>query len=449
MGRDAFFAGLRRYFARHAFGNTVLADLLAELEAASGRELTSWTEEWLQTAGVATLRPEVEVDAEGRLSSVVVVQTAAESHPTLRRHRLAVGCYDWDGDRLVRTHREELDVSGERTEVKGLVGLPRPALLLVNDDDLTFAKLRLDGHSLATVTTSIGALADSLPRALCWAAAWDMCRDGELATGDYLGLVLGGIGAETDIGVVQALLRQVVLAVRTYGDPAAREERLQRVADAAVAGAHSAAPGSDHQLAWVRALAGVARTPEHLDLLAGLLSGERTLPGLAVDPELRWALLVRLAATGRVDEEGIAAEAERDPSAAGQRHAAAARAARPTAEAKAEAWRVVTEDEDVANAVQAATIAGFAQPDQPELLEPYADRYFAVVERVWATRTSEMAQQVAVGLHPGLLPTRRVLEATDAWLAATSAPAALQRLVREGRDGVVRALRAQERDTRG
>jgi aminopeptidase N len=446
VGRDAFFAGLRRYFDRHAFGNTELRDLLTVLEDASGRELGSWTKEWLQTAGVNTLRPELETDADGVLTSVAVVQTATEEHPTVRRHRVAVGCYDWEGDRLVRTRREELDVEGERTEVPALVGERRPALLLVNDDDLTFAKLRLDDASLGTVTESIGALAESLPRALCWAAAWDMTRDGEMSTGDYLRLVLGGISSETDIGVVQALLRQVVMAVRLYGDPAARSERLATVAAAALDAASSAEPGSDHQLAWVRALAGVASEPEHLRLLAGLLSGEEVLPGLAVDSDLRWALLTRLVATGAADDAEVDAELERDRTAAGQRHATAARAARPTAEAKAVAWRLATQDSGLANAVQAAVIGGFVQPDQLHLLEPYAQEYFEVVEDVWASRTSEMAQQVAVGLYPALLATPETLAATDAWLARTSAPSALQRLVREGRDGVVRALAAQERD---
>ncbi len=446
VGRDAFFTGLRRYFDRHAFGNTELRDLLTVLEDASGRELGSWTKEWLQTAGVNTLRPELEVDGDGVLTSVAVLQTATHDHPTLRRHRVAIGCYDWEGDTLVRTRREEIDVEGPRSEVPSLVGQRRPALLLVNDDDLTFAKLRLDDVSLATLTESIGSLAESLPRALCWAAAWDMTRDGEMSTGDYLRLVLGGVGAEGDIGVVQALLRQVVLAVRLYGDPAARAERLATIASATLDAARSAQPGSDHQLAWVRALAGVAPQPEHVQFLAGLLSGEEVLPGLAVDSDLRWVLLTRLVATGAAGEAEIDAELERDPTAAGERHAAAARAARPTAEAKAMAWRLATQDSGVANAVQAAVIGGFMQPDQLHLLEPYAHEYFAVVEDVWASRTSEMAQQVAVGLYPSLLATRETLAATDTWLARTTAPSALQRLVREGRDGVVRALAAQERD---
>jgi aminopeptidase N len=450
VGREEFFAGLRTYFDRHAYGNTVLRDLLEVLEDSSGRELSSWTSEWLQTAGANTLRPEVEADADGVLTSVAVLQSAPESHPTLRRHRVAVGCYEWQGsgdDRsLVRTRREEIDVEGPRTEVPALLGARRLDLLLVNDDDLTFAKLRLDDAYLATATESIGALPDSLPRALVWAAAWDMCRDAELPASEYVRLVLGGIGAESEIGVVQVLLRQAVAAARLYSAAENRDGNLASITAAALDAARSAAPGSDLQLAWVRTLAVVATSAETLDLLAGLHSGQTTLPGLAVDAELRWALLGRLVATGRAGEADIDEELHRDPTAAGERQAAVASAARPTAEAKEQAWEVVTSDADLANAMQAAIVGGFVQPDQLDLLEPYVDRYFETVERVWAERTSEMAQQVAIGLYPAMLPTPATLEATDRWLAGTSAPAALQRLVREGRDGVVRALAAQQRD---
>ncbi|MEV5082367.1 aminopeptidase N [Streptomyces sp. NPDC056159] len=456
VGMDEFFRGVQAYFKRHAYGNTRLSDLLGALEETSGRDLKTWSKKWLETAGINILRPEIETDAQGVITSFAIRQEApalpagAKGEPTLRPHRIAVGLYDLDeaSGKLVRAAdgRIELDVDGELTDVPQLAGRPRPAVILLNDDDLSYAKVRLDEGSLAVVTERLGDFESSLPRALCWASAWDMTRDGELATRDYLSLVLSGIGKESDIGVVQSLHRQVKLAVDLYADPTAREALLTRWTDATLAHLRSADAGSDHQLAWARAFAATARTPEQLDLLESLLDGSHTIEGLVVDTELRWAFVERLAAVGRFDEAEIAGEYERDKTAAGERHAATARAARPTEEAKAEAWASVVESDKLPNAVQEAVIAGFVQTDQRELLAPYADRYFTVVKDIWGARSHEMAQQIAVGLYPSIQVSEDILRRTDEWLASAEPSAALRRLVSESRAGVERALKAQAAD---
>jgi aminopeptidase N len=453
VGTDAFFRGVQRYFKRHAWGNTRLTDLLGALEETSGRDLKGWSQAWLETAGINVLRPEVTTDADGVITSFAVRQEApalpagAKGEAVLRPHRIAIGLYEVsDADTLIRADRIELDVDGESTAVPELVGRRRPAVVLLNDDDLSYAKVRLDADSLAVVTERIADFADSLPRALCWASAWDMTRDGELATRDYLSLVLHGIDKESDIGVVQSLHRQVKLAIDLYADPAWRPRGLAAWAEAALERLRAAEPGSDHQLAWARAFAAVASSEEHQAVLSGLLDGSEVIEGLSVDTELRWALLQRLAATGAADEAAIAAELERDPTAAGERHAATARASRPTAEVKAEAWASVVESEKLTNTVQEAVIAGFVQPDQRELLAPYTERYFASVKGVWETRSHEMASQVVVGLYPTLQVSQETLDATDAWLRDADPVPALRRLVVESRAGVERALRAQAAD---
>ncbi|MFD0417536.1 aminopeptidase N [Streptomyces sp. NPDC127108] len=454
VGMDAFFSGVQAYFKQHAFGNTRLSDLLGALEETSGRDLKTWSKKWLETAGINVLRPVVDVDTQGVITSFAVKQEApalpegAKGEPTLRPHRIAIGFYDLDDEsgKLLRTDRVELDVDGELTAVDALVGKHRPAVILLNDDDLSYAKVRLDTESLAFVTEHLGDFEASLPRALCWASAWDMTRDAELPTRDYLSLVLSGIGKESDIGVVQSLHRQVKLALDLYAAPAGREAALARWTEATLEHLRAAEPGGDHQLAWARAFAATARTESDLALLEGLLDGSESIEGLAVDTELRWAFVARLAATGRLDEAGIAAEAERDRTAAGERHAAAARAARPTAEAKAEAWASVVESDKLPNAVQEAVISGFVQTDQRELLAPYTQKFFDAVKSVWESRSHEMAQQVVVGLYPAVLVSQETLDATDAWIAAAEPTAALHRLITESRAGVERALRAQAAD---
>ncbi|MEU1822291.1 aminopeptidase N [Streptomyces abikoensis] len=452
VGMDAFFQGVQAYFKAHAYGNTRLSDLLGALEKTSGRDLSAWSRKWLETAGINILRPEITTDADGVITAFAVRQeapalpTGAKGEPTLRPHRIAIGLYELKDGKLVRDERVELDVDGALTDVPQLVGKRRPAVVLLNDDDLSYAKVRLDAESLATVTQHLGDFAESLPRALSWASAWDMTRDGEMATRDYLDLVLSGIAKESDIGVVQSLQRQVKTALDLYSAPAWRETGLAKWTEATLTHLRAAEPGSDHQLAWARAFAATARTGEQLDLLAGLLDGTETVEGLTVDTDLRWDLLGRLAATGRADEKAIAAELERDKTSAGEEHAAWARAARPTAEAKAEAWASVVESDKLPNAVQESVISGFQQADQRELLASYAERYFAVVKDVWDKRSHEMAQQIAVGLYPALQVSQETLDATDAWLASAEPNAALRRLVTESRAGVERALKAQAAD---
>jgi aminopeptidase N len=453
VGQDEFFRGVQAYFKAHAFGNTRLSDLLGALEETSGRDLKTWSKAWLETAGINILRPEIEVSEDGYVTSFSVRQEApalpagAKGEPTLRPHRIAIGCYDLDENgKLVRTSRIELDVDGEHTDVPFPQNTRRPAVILLNDDDLSYAKVRLDEESLRVVTEHLGDFTESLPRALCWASAWDMTRDGELATRDYLSLVLSGIGKESDIGVVQSLQRQVKLAIDLYAAPAWRETGLTQWTDATLAHLRAAEPGSDHQLAWARAFAATARTPQQLDLLQALLDGTESIEGLAVDTELRWTFVERLAAVGQLDEDEIAAEYERDKTAAGERHAATARAARPTAEAKEEAWASVVESDKLPNAMQEAVIAGFVQTDQRELLAPYTDKFFAAVKDVWESRSHEIAQQIAVGLYPSLQVSQATLDATDEWLASAEPNAALRRLISESRSGVERALKAQAAD---
>ncbi|GLW45600.1 aminopeptidase N [Streptomyces sp. NBRC 14336] len=454
VGMDEFFAGVQAYFKRHAYGNTRLSDLLGALEETSGRDLKNWSEKWLQTAGINILRPEIETDADGVVTSFAIRQEApalpagAKGEPTLRPHRIAVGLYERDEEsgKLVRDERIELDVDGELTNVPQLVGKRRPAVVLLNDDDLSYAKVRLDEQSLAHVTEHLGDFESSLPRALCWASAWDMTRDAELPARDYLSLVLSGIGKESDIGVVQSLHRQVKLAIDLYADPASREALLARWTDATLAHLRAAPAGGDHQLAWARAFAATARTPEQLDLLEGLLDGTQSIEGLAVDTELRWAFVERLAAVGRFDEAEIAGEYERDRTAAGERHAATARAARPTPEAKAEAWASVIESDKLPNAVQEAVIGGFVQTDQRDLLAPYTEKFFEVLQDIWDARSHEIAQQIAVGLYPTIQVSEETLARTDRWLEEAAPNAALRRLVSESRSGVERALKAQAAD---
>ena len=445
VGQEAFDAGLRQYFTAHAWQNTTLADLLGHLEKTSGRDLDAWAGEWLRTAGVTVLQPVIETDAAGVLTRVAIAQEAPAGR-SLPPHRLAVGAYDLVDGKLRRTTRVELDVAGALTEVPELTGKPRPDLLLVNDDDLAYAKVRLDEISLRTAISHLAHFEESLPRTLIWGAAWDMTRDAELSARSFVDLILTNIASVDDPSVAQTLLRQLAGALEYYVAPEHREATVTAAADRLLGLLREAEAGSDMQLLLARAFTGQASTEAQLTELAGLLDGTVTIEGLAIDAEMRWSLLTALVAGGRSGPAEIDAELAQDDTATGRVHAAAARAAIGTPEAKAEAWKSVVEDGNLPNAVQAAVIGGFNRVHDRTLLAPYVSAYFGSLTRIWADRTSEMASQIAVGLFPAGQPTDVVLAASDAWLADGTTEPSLRRMVIEGRDAAARAARAQACD---
>ncbi|SCG74625.1 aminopeptidase N [Micromonospora siamensis] len=446
VGEEPFVAGLRAYFGKHAWGNATFDDLLTELEAASGRELRKFAAQWLETAQVNTLRPEVTIGADGTYERVLVRQEAPTGYPTLRTHRIGVGLYDLTDGRLVRRERHEVDVAGEATELSVLHGVRAADVLLLNDEDLTYAKLRLDERSMATVVQHIAGLDSSLARALCWTAAWDMVRDAELAARDYVALVLAGLPAETDINLVTATLRQAAAALSAYADPAWEPTGWAQLARTSRDALAAAEPGSGFQLAWARAYAASARSDEDLAVLRGWLAGEGVPAGLTVATELRWTVLQALVANGAAGAAEIDAELAADRTASGEREAAYARALIPTAENKAAVWAELTGPRQLPNWRQRALLQGFTHPTQVELVAPYGEQYFATVARIWASRDSEPAQEFALLAYPGHLVTDETVAATDAFLAGEGHPGPLRRLVAEGRDGVLRALKARAKD---
>ncbi|GAA3040271.1 aminopeptidase N [Gordonia defluvii] len=452
VGLEPFLAGLRDYFAAHKFGNATFDDLLTALERSSGRDLSGWGAQWLKTTGINIMRPDFAIGADGTFTRFTVIQEgAAPGAGETRVHRMKVGVYGSGEDgRLIRRSVVELDVDGGRTEVADLVGVDAGELVLLNDDDLTYASIRLDPDSLRVATARIGDIADPMPRTLIWSATWEMTRQAEMTARDFVGLVSRGIAAETEIGVVQRVLLQATTALDSYADPGwASTTGWPAFAARLLDLARTAEPGSDHQLGFLNTLlTGVTFGAQHA-VLRGLLDGDdpasHALAGLAVDTDLRWRIVKALAAAGVIDDAAIGAELVRDPTAAGHRNAQAARVAQPTTEAKAAAWEAAMIDDSLPNVTVRAIAEGFVRPGQQEVLAPYADRYFATVAEVWDRRSSEVAQTVVVGLYPGWDISEAGLARADSFLAGDHPPA-LRRLILEGRDSVARSLRAQRYD---
>ena len=459
VGEEEFLAGLRTYFQKHAFGNSEFTDLLDALEATSGRDLRAWANAWLQTCGVNTLSAKFTLDDEGRYATFAVEQGASEEFPTLRPHRIGVALYDMVDGRLVRRTSIETDVDGASTEVPTLVGEKQPDLLLLNEGDLTFAKIRLDERSQATVVESIHTLDDSLARALCWSAAWDMTRDAEMSAGDFVSLVLRGIGAETDDTAVKQLPQYAQVAIEQFAHPSKRDALRLEWERGFWQALREAAPGSDNQLTFLKCFAGThgkrippstytgaGRSDEAMRFMAGLLDGSESLEGLTIDTDLRWILLIALAAGGHADKARIEKELAADNTISGHEKAAAALAVLPDPETKAESWADGALRDGTPNETQRHIAYVFDTAGQPEILAPYVDKYLEAADSIWEDKGTQIASTMLEYMFPRALTSQETFEKVDSWLARSKANPAAKRYVSEVRADIARALAAQAAD---
>jgi len=449
VGRKQFFAGLANYFKKYAYKNTVLDDLLAELEATSGRDLQSWSKAWLQTAGTNTLSPAMTVDLlkePGTIRVFDVIQTAPKDYPTLRPHRFGLAFYDFDeaGENVVRTKEAWGDILGERTSITDFIGEKRPAFIMLNDEDLAFAKVRFDPDSWEFAIKHLSKFTDSLARAVIWGAAWDAVRNGELPASDFAEMVLQHISTETETTTIGTLLGQLGTAVTTYADPAQRAQAREQAADRVWELAQQAKPDSDLQFQLVKAFASLACTPAQGETLRGLLDGTITLPGVDIDTDLRWDLLQGLVQVGGAGEAEIAATLVDDDTTNGRQAADRVRASIPSTEAKRTAFETVVGDPEIPNGTARAVATGFRSVTDPAILAPLVDEYLAAVNDIWTSRSYHMASELIQGFFPLPLASAELRDKVQAWLDenADAAPA-LRRMLQEDLDDTERALRAQ------
>ena len=404
VGRSEFFEGINHYLYRHAYSNATLNDLLTELEGTSGRDLKTWSAQWLEQAGINTIATDLHTAQDGTISELTLHQFAPTDHPVLREHRLAVGFYNEDEEsgKVVRTDRIELDVDGEATTVTEAAGKPRPQFLLTNDDDLTYTKLRFDDESLAFATANLYRFDDALARAVIWLALWDMTRDGELAASDFIGTTLKLLSTETESTTFRYALACLSTTVWHYTDRTKRAAIAQHTAQALLDLAKQAPAGSDMQFQLISAYLtyGVEGDSAFADTVRGLLSGSLVLEGLELDNNFRWSLVRALSSINAIDEADIQQELERKDTTENREFALAARAARATAEAKAWAWNEAIHDEVLTNAQLESVAGGFASTPSQELAEPYVKEYFDSAEWIWNHKTFHMAEALLEGLYP-------------------------------------------------
>jgi aminopeptidase N len=446
VGEDAFFKGVSNYFKKNKWGNTELIDLLNELEVTSGRDLSAWGKVWLETAGVNTLRPVMETDSQGLITSFAIEQIAPTDWPTLRPHRLAIGVYRTDGERVERVHRVECDIDGAVTEVPQMVGVHRGDAVVINDDDLAYAKIRLDAQSMAFALENLSSFSSPLTRALIWGAAWDATRDAEMRARDFRALIINNLESESESTTIRTALGQLSAVTKLYAAPPSVAQAQRDVADALLEWSRRAQPGSDAQFQFVKAFASLACTDEHAAALNALLDGSQVLEGLTVDTDLAWELMGGLVLLGKAQEAEIAQRLASDNTSNGQQAAARLRAMIPTAQAKSKIFAELTDDPSIPNAIVRAMTLGYNHVNDPEVLSALVDPYFEALVGLWESRSYKIAEYLVDGLFPVALVSDQVREASENWLDTSDAPPALRRLVEENLAGILRAQKAQTRD---
>lgn len=446
VGREAFISGLQKYFEKHAWKNTTLADLLTELEIASGIDLKEWSTTWLETAGVTTLRPILEI-SEGNYTSVTISQEAPSipiGSTQLRPHRISIGLYDLINGEVVLRKSLLTNISGGHTVISEFAGEKMADLILINDQDLAYAKIRFDQQSIQTLTTSLGQIKDPLARVVCWSAAWDMLRDSELSASDFITTSISGLATENDIDVIFIVMNQLEMAIERYAHPTHRDNLRASVADELESMLNRSTPGSDLQLQYARSFTTFAHSTAQSQRIKELMSG--SLPGLIVDTNLRWTFVNALAQRGLISHSELDAELEGDKTLDGQLAHAQALAAYPTAEAKSHAWDDLMGD-DLSIAFRVAKLSGFQRAAHRDLLLPYAETFHKIVRSYWEEKSYEVANQFVQGAYPKFIDTPETLKLTQEWLSQNGdAPAALRRYMSEGGDALARELRAQTKD---
>nr|WP_231447213.1 aminopeptidase N [Brevibacterium zhoupengii] len=461
VGREEFFAGLRRYFDQHAWSNTELPDLLDELEATSGRDLASWSKLWLEESGVNLIEAELDTETDNGaevVSELRVTQKPwiieGQPVPSLRPHRLAIGFYsDNDQGRLVRTRSFPLDIDAKATTLDEARGLPKPDVIIVNDEDLTYAKVRFDRESMDVAAARLGDFDDSLTQLLILGTLWDTVRDGQRPAQDYIATVLDNCAAITHSSGLLTQMRQLETAVGSYLPPQARTEAHTAVAKRFAELLESVPGGTDQAFQFLRGFIKHATTQEQIAQLQSWLDATGDLVhGITIDTDLTWEIIIALAAHDAIDDSVITAMTKTDPSATGARQAATARSARPTSAAKSEAFTRILDEAELPNSELAALALGFASGLQTESgeilasqapLRDFSTEYFQRVSGWWETRTLEMAQTMTLRLYPPV--NEHTVKATKGWLADhPAAPKGLVRLMRENLADAQRGLSAQE-----
>jgi aminopeptidase N len=441
LGREDFFAGINALLTERSFGVATLADLLQSLSQVSGEDVEAWADRWLRTTGIDTLR------AVRRGDGLRI------EHDGTRPHVVPVGLYDDLEGSLVRRSTVDVRVGANapHADVHLAAGEQQPALWLVNDGDLTYAKVRLDEQSHDAAAHSLSSIADPLSRAVVWVSWRDEVRDGRMRPGLFVDLVERHLSVDDDVLLVDGVLSWARHHVADrYAAPEDRDAvlaSLRRTCDALIAGTQDD-PASSLRLTALRWQVTTAHRADAAELESWLADG---VPGgPLVDDDLRWRILRRLAVLGAIDDERIRAELAASPTDENSLNALWCRASRPDRAAKDLARDLVLGlvpgiPEQSSYAVTALS-DGMWQAEQAELLAPYVGPWLYATRDLAQRRGPSVASAVLWSGFPWHAVDDDTLALVDAVMSDPATTPATRRRLGDQRDEYARALRIRERD---
>ncbi|WP_010475326.1 aminopeptidase N [Streptomyces somaliensis] len=447
IGEENFLTGINRHFTRHKFGNATLTDLIDNLATATDRDVHTWADTWLRTTGIDTLTAETTTAETTTAETATAETTATPDHWTLtlhhhgtRPHRTTIGIYDHDpADHHTLTLRKRYETDIPQHTPHTHPG-PHPALILPNEHDLTYTKLRLDPTSLNTTLHHISDLPDPLTRAVLWTTLRDMVRDGDLPPTHYLTTAHHHLPHETDPTIVDNVLDFAIHHITNrYLPTPQRPTALTTLSNLTHNLIHHTDNDKNPDLR-LTALRHHINCTNHTPTLHNWLDHNTIPGGPHLDPELRWHILHRLATLGATDETTITTELHRDPSATGQQGAARCHAALPTPQAKETAWQRIFHDDTLSNYLLTATAEGFWQPEHTELLTPYTHRYYPEATALAARRGPAIATIAGRHAFPSYTITHENLHLGTHHLTTTHLTPALHRQLTDRLDDLRRAL---------
>ncbi len=433
VGDDALKEGLRIYFARHAFGAATFADFIAAMTEATGADMTQWAEIWFNTPNFNTLTPEITV-TDGKITAAAISQEAPASHPTLRPHTLDIGLYP--GGEKVRAR-----IDGTRTEVPGLIGKPAPGLLLLNDGDLTYSKIRFDQGSQQALPGLLGTLSP-LNRGMVWCQLLLGVKDGAFPAAEHLRMVSQMIAVEDELSIIAEVLEQARNDVADrFLDRARRPELMALVADALRTRLATTPAGDEKQITLFRGL--IDFTADQAEL-GGWLEGAGLPDGVQLDADLGWRVRYRLAVLGGLDANDIKAAREAQPGGQTPQWADKCEAARPDPDAKQAAWQAMMTEQGLSSYGVWARAEGFWQPEQDELTEPYVERFFREIPDAARLRGDRVLETMLIFLYPRFAATRHTLDLAAELLARDDLSVPLRTRTIDFTDDLRRVVEARE-----
>lgn len=447
VGEDTFFNGIKNYLQKYAYTNPTLSDFIGELEIASGKDLSSWSYEWLETSGVNKVRLNTNyIDCEmGKcLNNVSLLQEKDNSSGIFRNITMDVGLLDFKNDTISLVDKVKVNISNNKQLIDTLERRRAPYIIMPNYDDYAYAKVKLDNISLNNTINTLSQIEDDLIRTMGWNILWDAVRDAELSSGKWTDIILNHIDAEEDPTVLQTLLSRTLTVLNQYASKNNRTLYVEKIYNKSK-NIMESNKNSEIKLSWFNTFVNTAESQGSLNYLNEILNGEKNINGIKLDEDKRWQIVIQLASKGVIDEAFIDSELQKSLNDFTKRYALTAKAALPNYEKKLWAWKSILEDKGIDNYDMSALIDGFYVTGQDELLKPFAEIYGEAIEYAWKYRTADEALTITNGLYPSTIVEPYVLDIADKALSM-DLPDEAKRTIMERKADTERALKAQVTD---